>query len=64
MLERLVDMAARELGMDRGRDPPPQPHRPDEFPYRTPTGNIYDSGNYQAVLEKILELADYDHWVA
>ena len=38
--------------------------RPDEFPYRTPTGNIYDSGNYQAVLEKILELGDYDHWVA
>ena len=37
---------------------------PDEFPYRTPTGNIYDSGNYQAVLEKILELGEYDHWVA
>jgi CO/xanthine dehydrogenase Mo-binding subunit len=34
------------------------------FPYRTPAGNIYDSGNYQGVLEKVLELADYDHWVA
>ncbi|MDX6537376.1 MAG: hypothetical protein QOD37_1717, partial [Gaiellales bacterium] len=36
----------------------------DQFPYRTPTGNIYDSGNYQGVLEKVLAAVDYDHWVA
>ena len=64
VLERLVDMAARELGMDRVEIRRQNLIGPDEFPYRTPTGNIYDSGNYQAVLEKILELADYDHWVA
>ena len=64
VLERLVDMAARDLGMDRVEIRRQNLIGPDEFPYRTPTGNIYDSGNYQAVLEKILELADYDHWVA
>ena len=64
VLERLVDLAARELGMDRVEIRRQNLIGPDEFPYRTPTGNIYDSGNYQAVLEKILELADYDHWVA
>jgi CO/xanthine dehydrogenase Mo-binding subunit len=64
MLERLVDMAARELGMDRVEIRRRNLIAPDQFPYRTPTGNIYDSGNYQAVLEKVLELADYDHWLA
>ncbi len=60
LLERLVDMAARELRMDRVEIRRRNLIGPDEFPYRTPTGNIYDSGNYQAVLEKILEVADYD----
>ncbi len=64
MLERLVDMAARELDMDRIELRRRNLIAPDQFPYRTPTGNIYDSGNYQAVLEKLLEIADYDHWVA
>jgi carbon-monoxide dehydrogenase large subunit len=64
MLERLVDLAARDLGMDRVEIRRKNLIGPDEFPYRTPTGNIYDSGNYQAVLEKVLEEADYEHWVA
>jgi CO/xanthine dehydrogenase Mo-binding subunit len=64
MLERLVDLAARELGMDRVEIRRKNLIGPDEFPYRTPTGNIYDSGNYQGVLEKVLEAVDYDHWVA
>ena len=64
MLERLVDMAARELGMDRVEIRRRNLLAPDQFPYVTPTGNIYDSGNYQGVLEKVLEEVDYDHWVA
>ena len=64
MLERLVDMAARELGMDRIELRRRNLIAPDQFPYRTPTGNIYDSGNYPAVLDRLLELADYEHWVA
>ena len=45
-----------ELGLDRVEIRRRNLIGPDEFPYRTPTGNIYDSGNYQGVLEKILEL--------
>lgn len=62
VLERMVDLAADELGMD-----PAQIRRqnfigPDEFPYFIPTGNVYDSGNYGGVLDTALELADYDGW--
>jgi CO/xanthine dehydrogenase Mo-binding subunit len=64
MLERLVDFAAQDLGMDRVEIRRRNLITPDQFPYRTPTGNIYDSGNYQGVLEKVLEAVDYDHWVA
>jgi CO/xanthine dehydrogenase Mo-binding subunit len=64
MLERLVDLAARELGLDRVELRRRNLITPDQFPYRTPTGNLYDSGNYQAVLDRLLEVADYDHWVA
>jgi CO/xanthine dehydrogenase Mo-binding subunit len=64
MLERLVDLAARELGIDRVELRRRNLITPDQFPYRTPTGNLYDSGNYQAVLDRLLEVADYDHWVA
>ena len=64
MLEQMVDKAARELGMD-----PVEIRRKNfipssSFPYFIPTGNVYDSGNYAAVLDKTLELADYDHWQA
>ncbi|MBI4493052.1 MAG: molybdopterin-dependent oxidoreductase, partial [Chloroflexi bacterium] len=58
--ERLVDLLAEELGLDpaevRRRNFIP----PDAFPYTTPTGGIYDSGNYPAALERALELAGYD----
>ncbi|MDA2914856.1 molybdopterin-dependent oxidoreductase, partial [Acidobacteriia bacterium AH_259_A11_L15] len=33
--------------------------KPKDFPYSTPTGVIYDSGNYQATLKKALELVGY-----
>ena len=35
---------------------------PDQFPYLIPTGNMYDSGNYGAVLDQALELSEYDAW--
>jgi carbon-monoxide dehydrogenase large subunit len=37
---------------------------PDAFPYKTATGALYDSGNYQAALKRALELADYPGWRA
>ncbi|MBV9327580.1 MAG: xanthine dehydrogenase family protein molybdopterin-binding subunit [Chloroflexi bacterium] len=57
--ERVVDAAARELGLD-----PLEIRRmnfipPDAFPYTTPIGNQYDSGDYALTLDHALELAGY-----
>ncbi|MDA0163627.1 xanthine dehydrogenase family protein molybdopterin-binding subunit [Solirubrobacter ginsenosidimutans] len=64
VLERLVDGAAQELGIDpidlRRRNL----IQPDQFPYKIPTGNIYDSGDYPAVLDKALAHAELDFWRA
>jgi len=60
MLEQLVERAARELGLD-----PVEIRRRNfirEFPHFIPTGNVYDSGDYDAVLDKTLELGRYEHW--
>lgn len=64
VLERLVDAAADELGLDPVDLRRRNFIQPDEFPYRIPTGNVYDSGNYPAVLQRALELADVDRWRA
>ena len=58
-LERLVDAAAQELSID-----PVEIRRrnfiaPPSFPFKTPCGNVYDSGNYPAVLDRALEMAGY-----
>lgn len=64
VLERLVDAAAAELGIDRVEIRRRNFIRPDQFPYKVPTGNVYDSGDYAAVLDRALELADLGHWRA
>jgi len=57
--ERVMDAAARDLGIDplviRRRNFIP----PDAFPYTTPIGNEYDSGDYAMTLEHALEFADF-----
>jgi aerobic carbon-monoxide dehydrogenase large subunit len=60
MLERAMDMLADELGMDPVAVRRRNLLRPDEFPYRTPTGAVYDSGDYGRALTRLLELADWD----
>lgn len=63
-IERIVDKAARELGMDPAEIRRKNLIQPDQFPYYIPTGNMYDSGNYERVLDHALELFDYDAWRA
>lgn len=63
-IERLVDAAAEELGIDAIELRRRNFIQPDEFPYKIPTGNVYDSGDYPAVLDRALELADVDRWRA
>jgi carbon-monoxide dehydrogenase large subunit len=59
-IERVVDLAAQELGV------PPETVRrknfidPGAFPYTTPTGQRYDSGEYERALAKALQVAKYD----
>src|SRR5437764_13453057 len=59
-LERILDMAADELGLDpaeiRRRNFPP----PDAFPPKTLMGTTYDSRDYDAALTEALRLAGYD----
>jgi 2-furoyl-CoA dehydrogenase large subunit len=58
-LERFMDMAAHRLGLDPAEIRRRNFIRPEQFPYRTVTGGIYDSGNYEAALDKALELSNY-----
>jgi carbon-monoxide dehydrogenase large subunit len=60
MLERLVDLAARELGMDPVALRRKNFIGKDEFPYQTPVAMVYDSGNYDALFDKVTQLAGYE----
>ncbi len=62
MIERMVDAAADELKLDRFEIRRRNFIRPEQFPYVIPTGNVYDSGNYPAVLDEALRLANLDDW--
>ncbi|SER11254.1 xanthine dehydrogenase family protein molybdopterin-binding subunit [Thalassovita taeanensis] len=58
-LERVIDKAAREVGMDPAELRRLNFIQPDQFPYDTPVAVTYDTGNYQATLDKALEMTDY-----
>jgi carbon-monoxide dehydrogenase large subunit len=60
LVERLVDCLARELGMDPVEVRLRNLLRPDQFPYESKTGWVYDSGDYERALRKALELAGYE----
>ncbi len=62
LIERMVDAAADELGIDPIELRRKNLIEPHQFPYVIPTGNVYDSGNYQGVLDKALQLIGYDEW--
>jgi carbon-monoxide dehydrogenase large subunit len=59
-IERLVDKAARDLGLDRLDIRRKNFIRPDQFPYRTGVNVEYDSGDYEKSLTEALRLSDYD----
>ncbi|MFN3823712.1 MAG: xanthine dehydrogenase family protein molybdopterin-binding subunit [Pseudorhodobacter sp.] len=58
-LERLVDKAARELGVDPVALRRQNFITPDMFPYQTPVAVVYDTGNYQATMDKLLDISDH-----
>ena len=59
-MERLIETAAHELGADSAELRRRNHIRPDELPYRAPSGMIYDSGNFASVLDRAMALADWD----
>ncbi len=62
ILERTMNRIADELGLDPAEVRRRNVIAPDAFPYRALTGMQYDSGNYEAALDKALELVDYTGW--
>jgi carbon-monoxide dehydrogenase large subunit len=60
LLERLVDKAAREMGMDRLEIRKKNFIR--TFPYQTPVALAYDTGDYDGTLAMALEKADYENY--
>ncbi|HTD27241.1 MAG TPA: xanthine dehydrogenase family protein molybdopterin-binding subunit, partial [Candidatus Elarobacter sp.] len=58
--ESMVELIARDLGLDPAELRRRNLVRPDEFPYASAGGNVYDSGSYHAALETLLEAAGYD----
>ena len=59
LIERLVDRLAVELGQDPADVRMNNLLKPEQFPYTTPTGWEYDSGNYPGALEEAMRIADY-----
>ena len=59
VLEQMVDGAARELGLDPAEIRRKNFIPKESFPYEIPTGNEYDSGDYEAALDRVLEMGDY-----
>lgn len=58
-MERLIDTAAAEMGIDPVELRRRNHIRPDELPYKAPSGSVYDSGDFPAILDKALEAADW-----
>ncbi|MGH8742221.1 MAG: xanthine dehydrogenase family protein molybdopterin-binding subunit, partial [Burkholderiales bacterium] len=63
-MERLIDAAAAETGIDRLELRRRNHVRPGEMPWKAASGQVYDSGDFGAVLEKALQAADVKNFDA
>lgn len=62
VMERIMDMAARRLGLDPAEIRRRNLIKAEEMPFKNVHGIIYDSGNYPEALERALRMAEYDKW--
>ncbi len=60
LIERMVDVLAYELGMDPVELRLKNFIQPDQFPYTSKTGWVYDSGDYEPAMRKAMAMAGYD----
>ena len=63
-IERTIEEVAEHLGLDRLEVRRRNLIRAEEFPYLIPSGTTYDSGDYHAVIDKVLAKADYAELIA
>jgi carbon-monoxide dehydrogenase large subunit len=59
LVERIVDCLAHELGMDPAEIRLKNFIQPEQFPYETKTGWVYDSGNYEPTMRLAMDIAGY-----
>src|SRR5687767_1191272 len=59
LIERLIEKAAREIGVDSVELRRRNLLRPEELPYKTHVGETYDSGEFERMLDQALETADW-----
>jgi carbon-monoxide dehydrogenase large subunit len=59
LVERIVDCLAHELGMDPAEIRLKNFIQPEQFPYQTKTGWVYDSGNYESTMRLAMDIAGY-----
>ncbi|HZT27085.1 MAG TPA: xanthine dehydrogenase family protein molybdopterin-binding subunit [Pseudolabrys sp.] len=64
LIERAIDIAADRLRIDAAELRRRNLIKPEQMPYTTAFGNTYDSGDFPAVFERALALADYDGFPA
>lgn len=63
-LERLLDVAAAEMGLDPVSIRRINLVRADQIPYVAASGQVYESGNFQKILDRALHIADWDGFPA
>jgi 2-furoyl-CoA dehydrogenase large subunit len=59
LVERMMEMAARKLGIDCAEMRFKNFVPPDEMPYETPSGSVLDGGDYPGTLKKAMAMIDY-----
>ena len=59
IVERLVEEAAREMGIDRVEIRRLNAIPREAFPYKTPTGSVYDSGDPKGLIDDVVRYADW-----
>lgn len=59
IMERLMDEAARQTGIDRIQLRRRNFIRPEQMPYKNPLGQVYDSGAFEKIMDEGLDLADW-----
>lgn len=60
MIERMTDILAHDIGEDPAAFRMKNFIKPEQFPYNSPTGWQYDSGNYHAALQMAMDMIGYD----